>query len=61
MPSKLTRTLCAALLLTLLSACGQRGPLTLPDKKKHTAPAPAAGTPATQADDDKKKPDDTKP
>jgi predicted small lipoprotein YifL len=43
------------LLVTLLSACGQKGPLVLPDKTKHktiptapaATPAPGSGQPAT--------------
>jgi len=56
MSSIATRTVCAALLLALLSACGQRGALTLPDKKKQTTSAPAGTT-----SPDKKKQDDAKP
>ena len=50
-----TRTLVLALLALSLSACGNKGPLVMPDKPgqtETTPPAPAAqpaGTPAEQA------------
>jgi predicted small lipoprotein YifL len=43
---------CASL---LLAACGQRGPLTLPDAGKQSVPQADAPPPASHADDEKKK------
>lgn len=45
---------CASL---LLAACGQRGPLTLPDAGKQSMPQADAPAPASHADDEKKKND----
>ena len=42
------RIVSIALLLGLLTACGNKGPLVLPDKKPADAPATSTGThPAT--------------
>jgi predicted small lipoprotein YifL len=44
-----------ALACCLLSACGQKGPLVLPDQKKHKpvaiVPAPAPDAPSSAAPD----------
>jgi predicted small lipoprotein YifL len=47
-----------ALLLLLLAACGQKGPLYLPDKNKTAVqpvtPSPASAHPSGKADPDQK-------
>ena len=54
MPLPLTTALLPVLALTaLLAACGQRGPLYLPDEPAPPAPAPAAsGAAAEEAEED---------
>lgn len=49
----------AAAMLALLSACGQKGPLYLPDDSPTAVIRPAPGTPADDRKDDGKK-DETK-
>jgi predicted small lipoprotein YifL len=50
------RIACAAIALVLLSGCGQKGPLYLPDKKasvvKPVTTAPDASTPPEKTDPD---------
>lgn len=43
------RPLAVLVLLALASACGQMGPLVIPDKTPASAPAPAADSSATEA------------
>ncbi len=46
------KLLCVAAAAALLTACGQRGPLVLPDRSAHPAvvtPAPAAAASAPSA------------
>ena len=43
------RPLLALLLLALVSACGQMGPLVIPEKKAASAPTPAENTAEPQA------------
>jgi predicted small lipoprotein YifL len=45
----------------LLAACGQRGPLYLPDAGKQSVPQADAPAPATQGDDTAKKKSDKAP
>ena len=49
---------CAAITLVFLSACGQKGPLYLPEKKgsvvKPVTPAPEAATPPEKIDPEQK-------
>jgi predicted small lipoprotein YifL len=55
MNSKLRRYICAGAALALINACGQKGPLYLPDKngKKPVAVAPGVSGPAQKIDPEK--------
>lgn len=61
------RTACLALTLLLLSACGQKGPLYLPEPASNVvvrpapAAAPASAPTSTPAPDDASKDKDGKP
>jgi predicted small lipoprotein YifL len=56
MTIKYRRILCASLALALLAACGQKGPLYLPDKngKKAVTATPDASRPPEKIDPEKK-------
>jgi predicted small lipoprotein YifL len=56
MTSKYRHILCASLALVLLGACGQKGPLYLPDKngKKAVTASPDASRPPEKIDPEKK-------
>ena len=49
---------CAGLVLALSAACGQKGPLYLPDKKGSAVHKPAAPAPQTATQPDPKDPQD---
>jgi predicted small lipoprotein YifL len=56
---RLLRIACVGIALSLVWACGQKGPLYLPDKKgstiaKPVAPSPDAATPPEKIDPEKK-------
>jgi predicted small lipoprotein YifL len=56
MTNKYRHVLCAGLALALLGACGQKGPLYLPDKnaKKAVTASPEASRPPAKIDPEKK-------
>jgi len=56
MSIKLRHCICAGLAVALISACGQKGPLYLPDKngKKPVTAAPDASRPPQKIDPEKK-------
>jgi predicted small lipoprotein YifL len=43
------RMVCPLMLCLFIAACGQKGPLVLPDKQKHSPVIPKPGTPAAPA------------
>jgi len=55
MGNKLRHCICTSVALVLVSACGQKGPLYLPDKngKKPVTAAPSASRPPQKIDPDK--------
>jgi len=56
MSIKLRHILCAGMLLALIAACGQKGPLYLPDKngKKPVPAVPAPAQPPEKIDPEQK-------